>query len=611
MIGHTVSGQTSFLTLRSGKRACEVAAQLTALILLLALSVGTISAQSTASGTVAGQITDPTSAAIVDAAVTLTDTTTGASKSTTTNDSGRYLFVNVDPGTYDVTVRKQSFAESRVATQKVTVGTVTTVNVTLKVGEATQSITVEASGATLQTMNATVGTTIGFQNLQELPNLSRDVSSLLTLQPAISANGSVAGAVRDQNTFQLDGGQNTNDMDGTMNSYTASYASTGGVTGVMPTPVESIEEFKVNVTNQTADFNGSAGAQIQMVTRRGGSSWHGALYEYYLGSNFSANSWVNKHTPTLDSKGNVVSPITKLPSNHYNRFGISGGGPLGPSFWGGKTYIFANYEGRRYPQNTNVEKRVPSALLRAGVIQVQDANGTFQPYNLNPVPVTVNGVTYQPAVCPGGPCDPRRIGLNSLVSQIWNKQMPLPNDFTTSGGDAFNTQGYLTSLKLPQNDNFGVVRLDHTFGQNWHLMTSYRYYHLERAVNNQFDIGGVLGGAFGVATSTAKRPQVPWFGVIGLAANLTPKLTNDFRYNYLRNYWEWSTALAPPQLQGLGGALEIGGEVCSNTGGNSALIPYCVRTQDARQRYWNGHDHVFRDDLTLVEGNHIFQFGGQ
>lgn len=627
MTGQTMPRQASFLTgqickftpsltqsFREGILAAAV--QATALLLMLTLGAGTIFAQSAASGTVSGQITDPTSAAIVGAAVTLTDIATGTTRTTTTNDSGRYLFVNVDPGTYDVDVRKQSFAETKVAAQKVTVGSVTTVNLALKVGEATQSITVEASGATLQTMNATVGTTIGFQSLQELPNLSRDVSSLLTLQPAISANGSVAGAVRDQNTFQLDGGNNTNDMDGTMNTYTGSFASksadgTGGVTGVMPTPVESIEEVKVNVTNQTADFNGSAGAQIQMVTRRGGSSWHGDLYEYYLGSNFGANSWVNKHTPTLDSKGNVVSPITKLPSNHYSRFGVSGGGPIGPSFWGGNTYIFANYEGRRYPQVTNVEKRVPSALLRAGVIQVQDASGNFKPYNLNPAPVTVNGVTYQPAVCPGGPCDPRAIGLNSLVSQIWNKQMPLPNDFTTSGGDAFNTQGYLTSLKLPQNDNFGVVRLDHSFGQNWHLMTSYRYYHLERAVSNQFDIGGVLGGTLGVAKSLASRPQVPWFGVIGLTTNISPKLTNDFRYSYLRNYWEWSTALAPPQISGLGGALEIGGEVCSNTGGNSALIPYCVRTQDARQRYWNGKDNVYRDDLTLVEGNHVFQFGGQ
>jgi hypothetical protein len=241
-------------------------------------------------------------------------------------------------------------------------------------------VVVEASGASLQTLNATVGTTIAFRNLQELPNLSRDVSSLVTLQPATAPNGSVAGAVRDQNTFQLDGGNNSSDMDGTQSTYTPTFAATSNntagtnPTGVMPTPVESVEEFKVNVANQTADFNGSSGAQIQLVTRRGSDSWHGALYEYYFGSNFSANTWRNNHTPTKVN-GVVVSPKTALPSNHYNRFGISGGGHIGPSFWGGKTYIFANYEGRRFPQNSTVDKTVPTALMRAGVIQVQDVSG--------------------------------------------------------------------------------------------------------------------------------------------------------------------------------------------------------------------------------------------
>src|SRR5260370_4993315 len=295
------------------------------------------------------------------------------------------------------------------------IGQVSTANATLKVGAATETVEVTATGATLQTLNATVGTTIGFQSLQELPNLSRDVSSLLTLQPAISPNGSVAGAVRDKNTFQLDAGNNSSDMDGTMNTSPPSYASAasanagGGPTGVMPTPVESIEEFKVNVAGQTADFNGSSGAQIQLATRRGGKSWHGALYEYYLGSNFGANTWLNNHTPSKNG------PTTPLISNHYNRFGASAGGPVGPSFWGGKTYLFVNYEGRRYPQNTQVDKRVPSARLRLGLIT--DTGGTKGVYNVNPFPVVdpVTAATIMPATGSGAPCDPRGDGINPFV----------------------------------------------------------------------------------------------------------------------------------------------------------------------------------------------------
>ena len=577
------------------------------------LSLTPAFAQSTASGTVSGQVTDPTGAVVPGATVTLTDVATHEARTTTSNEAGRYIFVNINPGTYDIGVTSKGFVQARIPAQKVVIGSVISGNVVLQVGAANEVVEVQAEGAALQTMNATVGTTVEFQNLQELPNLGRDVTALMVVQPGVSSNGSVAGAVRDQNTFQLDGGNNSDDMAGTGNTYTvtatapASMATNGTVAGVIPAPVESIEEFKVNVANQTADFNGSSGAQVQMVTRRGTDAWHGALYDFYLGSNFGANSWVNDHTPLKNGAGQVVKPFTPLPSNHYNRFGASAGGPIAPRMLGGKTYLFANYEGRRYPQNTTVDKLSPTPLMRLGVIQVQDASGKYQPYNLNPVPVTYNGVTYAPASCassPNGLCDPRGIGLNSLVSQIWNKQMPLPNDATA--GDTVNTQGYLTSLKLPQNDNFGVVRLDHDFGANWHFMSSYRYYHLQRAVNVQYDIGGVLpGDTFGVATATANRPQVPWYYVAGLTSNLTHNLTNSFTYSYLRNYWAWQTGGAPAQLPGLGGALEMGGEV------STSLIPYNVRTQDARTRNWDGHDNGFRDDLTLIHGNHVFQFGGQ
>ncbi|HEU5451643.1 MAG TPA: carboxypeptidase-like regulatory domain-containing protein [Terriglobales bacterium] len=588
-----------------------LSASMLALIVAFAFAAGVQPLQAqTSSGSVIGVVTDPTAAVVPGATVTLTDKATGTARTTVSNDQGRYVFVNTNAGSYDISVAKQGFSTARIANQTVSVGQQLTANVQLQVGQANEEVVVESSaGAQLQTLNATVGTTVDSRRLQELPNLSRDVSSLLTLQPAISTNGSVAGAVRDQNTFQLDGGQNSSDMDGTMNTYTGSYASSGGVTGVMPTPVESIEEFKVNVSNQTADFNGSAGAQVQMVTKRGGNQWHGGVYEYYLGSNFGANTWQNKHTPTKDGTGKVIKPLTNLPSNHYNRFGASAGGPIGPKFFGGPTYIFGNYEGRRYPQNTTVDKTVPSPLMRLGVIQVQDAAGKYQPYNLNPYSVTYNGVTYAPAVCAAGPCDPRTIGINADVAAIWNKYMPLPNDATA--GDTYNTQGYLTALKLPQNDNFGVLRVDHDFGAKWHFMSSYRYYHLQRAVSNQYDVGGFLAGSFGQAVSTAQRPQVPSFLVAGMTTNITANVTNDFHYNYLRNYWEWKTAGAPPQLPGLGGALEIGGEACSNTGSSSsALIPYCVRTQDARQRYWNGHDHTIRDDVSWLKGNHLIQFGG-
>ncbi len=233
-------------------------------------------------GSVSGQVTDPSNAVVPDASVKLTDPSTGITQSTTTNASGRYVFSNVPPGTYTLSVEKQGFNTTTIPSQPVRVGVPLTQDLKLQVGAATQVVEVQATNAELQTENATIGNTVSGLALNSLPSLNRDVSTFVELQPGVSPDGSVAGAVVDQSSFQLDGGNNTNDMDGSMSVYTPTYAGdpTGGVsnqsfavaagpTGVMPTPADSVEEFKVNSANQTADFNSSSGAQVQMVTRRG------------------------------------------------------------------------------------------------------------------------------------------------------------------------------------------------------------------------------------------------------------------------------------------------------------------------------------------------------
>lgn len=581
-----------------------------AALFISVVAVPVARAQSTSTGTVSGQVTDPQGGIIAGADVRLIDVGTNTPRTTTTNDTGRYSFINVDPGTYNIEVQKSGFSLSKVPGQQVNVGLVLTINVTLQIGSTATTVEVQASaGAELQTASATVGDTIEGHAIMSLPNLGRDANAFVLLQPGVSPNGNVAGAVTDQNTFQLDGGNNTNDMDGTSATYTqgsgyiGSAASGGSPSGTIPTPAESIEEFKVATNNQTADFNGAAGGQVQMVTKRGTNQFHGSLYDYYLGSNFGANTWKNNHTPSGSLK------YTPLPSSHQNRFGASLGGPLTPNLLGGKTYFFVNYEGRRFPQVTTVEKQVPTALMRAGVIQLPNSAGVYQAYNLNSVPVTVNGVTYQPAQCGTASCDPRRIGLNPIVNQIWSRYMPMPND--PQAGDTYNTQGYLSAVRLPQSSDFGVVRLDHDFGQKWHLMTSYRYYSFNELTSSQVDIGGAFSGdTFGQATATSPHVQKPSYYVAGLTTTITPNLTNDFHWSYLRNFWQWFSALAPPQLPGLGGAVEIGGETGSGATGANALIPYNVNSASVRQRSWDGQDHTFRDDLSQVKGNHLFQFGG-
>jgi Carboxypeptidase regulatory-like domain len=581
------------------------------LLTLLSVPFSSALAQMAGSGSVGGTVTDPTNAVIAGATVTLTDTATNAARTTSTNDVGRFFLANVLPGTYTVTVSKAGFREAKLSNQIVNVSSELNLNVPLLVGTVTETVEVEATSvASMETTNATIGNVVSGDLLQSLPSLGRDASSFITLQPGVSPDGSVGGTLVDQSNFMLDGGNNSNDMDGSGGVYNSSFGDdpTGGLfsnplnmisgivngiagnqaSGVMPMPMDSVEEFKVSTSNQTADFNNSSGMQVSIVTKRGTNAWHGTAYEYYLDNTFSGNTWQNNQSGT------------PVPDWHRSWFGGAAGGPLIPfDILGGKTYIFANYQGTRWPQAETIDRLVPSADMR-------------------------NGILHDPS-CPSNNCDltsdattldPRKIGINTYVQQMWQKYMPLPTPGAGCGSygnvcDASgNTGVYRANLSIPQSDNFGVVRLDHDFGPKWHFMTSYRYYHLTRATDDQVDIGGFFpGDKLGTPASLTNRPQIPWYLVVGLTTNVTSNVTNDFRYSFLRNYWTWGSGGDPAQFSQLGAALEPFGE--TTPAGRETLAPYNVNTQQTRSRFWDGKDHFFSDNVSWIKGNHLMQFGGQ
>jgi hypothetical protein len=572
----------------------------------LAINPDNLFAQTGGTGIVVGIVTDPSGAPVPDATVTLTDAATNSARTTTTNDSGRFTLSNVQPGNYDLTISKPGFRLAKIANQTVEVAESRTFEVKLQIGEASQTVEVVAGNTELQTLNATIGNTVSSDTLGALPSLGRDVSSFVTLQPGVSPDGSVGGTVVDQANFMLDGGNNSNDMDGSGGVYNPSFGDdpSGGLfsnvnnpisgasagiagnqpSGVMPTPIDSVEEFKVATSNQTADFNASSGMEVSIVTKRGTNSWHGTAYEYYLDNTMSGNTWQNNQSGT------------PVPDWHRSWFGVSGGGPVIPKdILGGKTYFFANFQGTRFPLTESFDRLVPSADMRNGILH--DPNNPATTYNLNTL-------------------DPRGIGINTFTQQLWTQHMPLPTPgagcgpFTGDGiCDGVNTLDFRSNLGIPQTDNFGVARIDHDFGAKWHFMSSYRYYHLTSATDDQVDIGGFFpGDTVGTPQSLTSHPQVPWYLVAGLTTNISSNVTNDFRYSYLRNYWAWASEGDPAQFPDLAAALEPFGETSH---GKQTLAPYNVNTQQTRTRFWDGKDHFIRDDVSWLKGTHFFQFGGQ
>ncbi len=443
---------------------------------LLMMGSAPIFGQSTSSGTITGTVTDATGAVIPGAAIVVIDHSSKAKRTTTANGSGQYVMPDVPPGIYDVSASKAGFSTDQVSSLTVSVNTQTTANFKMAVGAESTTVEVQASNADLQTLNASTAETVDPALVDSLPAINRDASQFSAFMPGFTPGVNVAGTVTDPAVFQLDGGNDSSDMDGSMQSYTGSFngSTTGGFlgsssSGVMPMPQDSVEEVRVSTSGQTADFNNSSGMEASVVTKRGHDHWHGTAYEYYLDSNIGANTWQNNF-PNSSTLGTSYTP---KPSYHYSRFGVAAGGPISPYFLGGRTYIFANYEGFRWPLAATYERTVPSYQF------LQQGQLTFA------------GTTYTAAQLTAD--DPRKIGMNATLQAFYNTQLPVApasnngstglngaayaGTFDTSCGslstaycDGVNTIGYKGNVLTQQTSNFVSTPLDQDFVQIWHLI---------------------------------------------------------------------------------------------------------------------------------------------
>src|SRR5882757_5395866 len=353
-------------------------------VLTMAVS---LSAQTASTSTVTGTVSDKTGATIPNAKVELEDVDTKAKTSVTTGSDGAYTFPSVRPGNYSITVSGKGFRQSVVTGVRVEVGKSALVNVSLEVGGMTETVEVSATGLQLQTLDATMGNVLDSNLLSHLPTLSRDATSLLLLQPMSIpgfngpggsgegnlAGGTVAGARADQNTFMIDGGDATSNMEGG-GGYNTGFVSTPRA--VVPTPVESLEEFRVQTNNAGVDFTRSLGAEVQMVTRRGTNTWHGAGYWYHQNDELNANDWFR-------SNGFGSGKQIENPEWRDNRLC----GKIGCPIWKNRTFFFLHEEERHFFTQAVFSRLVPTAAMKAGILEFKDpATGNIVPYNLNPNP---------------------------------------------------------------------------------------------------------------------------------------------------------------------------------------------------------------------------------
>ncbi|HEV3197279.1 MAG TPA: carboxypeptidase-like regulatory domain-containing protein [Bryobacteraceae bacterium] len=561
--------QKAFVSIRLGVWTTVVAA-----ICGVAVVAPCAMAQSATAGGVVGTVSDPSGAFVPKADVTLVNAETGTTQSQITTDSGGFAFPNVAPGLYTLTVKMGGFRTATIATLSVEVNRSTTVPVKLEVGGDKEIVEVTATAAAqLQTTDAQIGNTISVDTILRMPNLTRNATELMNLQPATTAVGNsimmrVGGAIDDQNTVTVDG------IDITQNIVAAGVS--------VPTPADSIEEFRSSVTNPNADFDRASGANIALVGRHGGNAIHAALYEYLQNSDLNSNTWEN----------NLIGiPRAVI---HDNRFGGRLGGPIKKN----KTFLFGNFEERRFQSAAQVQRTVPTQALRNGILQFRDSGGNIQQFNLKTAAVC--GADGNQA------CDPRGLGVSPSVAAQWAKE-PLPN---VPGGDGLNTGAFFGVLSTPIRNDYGVARLDHIFTDRLQFNGSYTYYRQIQTSSAQISI------VDGNLQSVRQPPNRGSVTSASLTYQLKPNLVNTFRFGYVHDTDD--TGATPPSkaagVLNLPGTQTSAGPIALLIGGGVSSFldsPIDMDTQRSRHQadyagYWQ-----FIEDMNWVRGKHTVSFGAQ
>ena len=532
-----------------------------------------LAAQTSATGTIIGTVTDPSGSVVSAVNLTLLDLSSSASRSALSSAEGQFSFVAISPGAHRLTATMPGFRQLVVEEIRVEVAKSYVVNLALQVGAVTETLTVTAgAGAELQTLDASVGAVHKGESMLRLPTVNRSAGALFSVQPLITPSrgisqggqgGQAAGTRSDQNTFNLDGADATETVSGSATYFRDAIDWSGPTPGV-PVPLESVEEFRILTTNPNATFGRSAGAQVNLVTKRGTNSLHGSAYWYHQNDNLNANSW------TFNRLG------IRRPELKDNRYGASLGGPVRQD----KTFLFGHFEGRRFPRSTVVSRLVPSQQVRQGVLRFRDANGTVVPYDIQAF-------------------DPRTRGLSPVISALWNK-LPPGND--ASAGDGLNTLNFTGPADNSIQMDFGVARLDHYFTGNWRMASTYRY--ASQAVNDisQLDIAGITGGASGQIRSGGRTPVEPRYFTTQVFGNFRPRLISEFVVGYKRNYWAYRRIQPVPQVPGTAAALGVAAGVL-----DSGIDVDINRT---RSRSSRDQTYQMGNNLTWLRGKHTLQFGG-
>ena len=523
----------------------------------------------TETATISGLVTDETGAVVPGAEVKLQSVDRGTVQSTITNNTGIYVFANVQPGQYQIRVQKAAFKQVDFLGLIINVQDHIEQNFRLQIGSVSESVTVNANDIHLNTTDAAVSTVVDQTYIKNMPLNGRSFQDLILLTPgtmtptpqpgfgpsAVGQTGefSVNGQRTESNYYTVDGvsanvgaTQGLNMTSGAGASGSVSAATALGTTQALVS-VDALQEFRVQSSTYSAEYGRNPGGQFSFETKSGTNQWHGTAYDYLRNGFFDAQDWFNDyfHVPE--------------PAIRQNDFGGTLGGPVRiPHLYNGKdkTFFFVSYEGLRLtsPQPASVNF-VPDAALRASA----------------PAP------------------------LNQALNAY-----PLPTGLDFGDGIA----QYVGSWSNPSSIDSTSVRFDHAVNDK--LRFFFRFSDTGSSSSRRGT--DATGDVPTMVTTTANTLRTYTAGVSSVFSS---RLTNEFRLNYSANDTTLSQVIGAlggstpvdlAQLAGLASGSDVAVILCY---GESSSCPALEQQrQSGAQRQWN-----LVDTASLSMGRHQFRFG--
>ena len=567
---------------------------------LAVLSVFAGAATAQTFGSIAGEVTDPSGAVVPNAAVSVTNSETSSSRSTTTNTSGLYVFPDLVPGTYSVKVQNPGFRTAVKGSIILQVQQAARVDFVLDVGEANQTVEVAANAALLTTENATVGTVIEEQRIQDLPLNGRSYFSLVALSPGVTtgfvpaaqAAGRLGGS-RGSLTIAVTGGRSTWEnftLDGITNT------DIDFNTYILQPSVDALQEFKVQSGIYPAEFGRELG-QVNAATKPGTNEFHGAAWEFLRNDKLDAIPYDFASA----SRGPGNPPPVKSPYKQ-NQYGYTLGGPVRiPKLFNGKNRLFfmSNFEEFNSRQTTPALITTLPSAMRTGDFSSILSAGYALADPLSRTGSTPSEIAASQTFFPGNIIPQSRISPQSTL--LLSKWYPLPNLPQLTPGLPFHNYQY--GLYIPLDKDTLTTRIDFNESAKSQWFGRYSWNDESTVLNT---------GQITVDGETLYTRSSQW--VLSNVRTFSPTKVNEARFGY--------NSLFNNITQQLAGKENVNAELdmpVQPSDPNSYGIPNISLAQNLAS-FGNPTSSPFQindkyfewvDNFSWIYGKHSFRFGGE